>query len=269
MWRSVETAEGEKYYYNEETNETSWENPNDGGEVVTERTGSGVRSLLHPNATQQSRGHAFITSTLHFGVIGALCVNCHGAHGVLAPPIATTRPWLTSLSALPLPSVPVSNVGPKCYWHIHPPPLNPAWTQGRRQSTKSLKMMHNPLSDTSNEDISAAQGSYGTPTAANKTVDRAGRLSKMGTRVSVTSRATEQNFEMGTLPPSTFEVRKSMRLKPSNQTPCTGKFCCGRCGVRTESGGAKCLCVSFWVLLVLIILGGAAFGVMIGRTSNG
>ena len=43
----METAEGEKYYYNEETNETSWENPNDGGEVVTERTGSGVRSLLH------------------------------------------------------------------------------------------------------------------------------------------------------------------------------------------------------------------------------
>ena len=123
-------------------------------------------------------------------------------------------------------------------------------------------MMHNPLSDTSNEDMSAAQGSSGTPTAPNKTVDRAGRLSKMGFQKGST-------FEMGTLPPSTFDVRKSMRRKPSNQTSCTGKFCCGRCGVRTESGGAKCLCVSFWVFLVLIILGGAAFGAMIGRTSNG
>ena len=45
MWRSVETAEGETYYYNEETNETSWENPNDGGEVVAERTDSEVHSL--------------------------------------------------------------------------------------------------------------------------------------------------------------------------------------------------------------------------------
>jgi hypothetical protein len=65
MWRSVETAEGETYYYNEETNETSWENPNDGGEVVAERTDSEVQS----DATQHSQRPS--SPALHVGVIGA------------------------------------------------------------------------------------------------------------------------------------------------------------------------------------------------------
>ena len=82
MWRSVETAEGETYYYNEETNETSWENPNDGGEVVAERTDSEVHS--DPRCTLGSSAHVRQLPWRPW------CPDSS----------QTTRPWLTSLSAL-------------------------------------------------------------------------------------------------------------------------------------------------------------------------